>query len=197
MNTRRDHIAAYLNTLRDVFDELPLDALEKVLDVFEIAYREDRTIFICGNGGSFSTASHWVCDFSKGTIASGAKRIRMMGLGDNIPLLTAYANDVDYDHVFAEPLRTYARPKDVVVLLTASGNSPNILAAAKAAREVGAITIGLIGFGGGKLATLVDHSVVVTCKEYGPVEDLHLILDHIISLHMRRIVARQTSPSSG
>jgi len=190
MNNRRDHIVGYLNTLRGMLDELPLDAVENVLQLFENAYRDDRTIYICGNGGSFSTAAHWVCDFSKGTNASGAKRMRMFGLGDNIPMLTAYANDVHYDEVFAEPLRTYVRPGDVVVLLTASGNSSNILQAARAAKEVGAVTVGLIGFGGGKLAALVDYPVVVSCKEYGPVEDLHLVLDHIISLHMRSVIAR-------
>jgi D-sedoheptulose 7-phosphate isomerase len=189
MNKRRDHIVDYLNTLRGIMNELPLDALERVLELFESAYREDRTVFICGNGGSFSTASHWVCDFSKGTNAPGVKRMRMIGLGDNIPMLTAYANDVHYDHVFAEPLRTYARAGDVVVLLTASGNSPNILEAARAAKEIGAVTVGLVGFGGGKLAELVDYPVVVACREYGPVEDLHLVLDHIVSLHMRNIIA--------
>jgi D-sedoheptulose 7-phosphate isomerase len=193
MKSRRDHIVGYLNLLRGILDELPLDAVERALEIFETAYREDRTVFICGNGGSHSTASHWVCDFSKGTVKSGAKRMRMIGLGDNIPLLTAYANDVHYDQVFAEPLRTYARAGDVVVLLTASGNSPNILAAANAAKEVGAVTIGLIGFGGGKLSALVDHPIVVSSKEYGPVEDLHLILDHIISLHMRSVIAESAN----
>ena len=190
MKPKRDHIVEYLNALRGVLDELPLDAVERTLEIFETAYRENRTVFICGNGGSHSTASHWVCDFSKGTVSAGAKRMRMIGLGDNIPLLTAYANDLHYDQVFAEPLRTYARPGDVVVLLTASGNSPNILEAAQAARVIGAVTVGLIGFGGGKLAALVDHPVVVNCREYGPVEDLHLVLDHIISLHMRSVIAQ-------
>lgn len=190
MTIRRDHIKGYLDTLRLILDELPLDALDRVLQVFETAYAEDRTVYICGNGGSWATAAHWVCDFSKGVNSPGARRMRMLGLGDNIPLLTAYGNDVHYDQVFAEPVRTYVRPRDVVVLLTASGNSPNILAAAQAAREAGAITVGLIGFGGGRLAAMVDHSIVVDCKEYGPVEDLHMILDHIISLYMRKVVAQ-------
>jgi D-sedoheptulose 7-phosphate isomerase len=175
--------------LRNLLSEISIEQIDDVLEVFERAYRDDRTIFICGNGGSASTASHWVCDFSKGTVAAKGKRMRMICLGDNLPMLTAYANDVNYESVFAEPVRTYVRPHDVVVLLTASGNSPNVLEAAKAAREVGATTIGLIGFGGGKLAELVDHQVTVNCREYGPVEDLHLILDHIVSLHMRQVVA--------
>ncbi|MBI5058525.1 SIS domain-containing protein [candidate division KSB1 bacterium] len=189
MASKRDHILNYLGDLRRVLDELPLDAVEAVLDVFERAYAADKTVFICGNGGSHATASHWVCDFSKGCNAPAKRRLRMICLGDNLPMLTAYANDVNYDAVFAEPLRTYARPGDVVVLLTASGNSPNVLAAATAAREIGAITVGLIGFGGGKLAELVDHQITVSSREYGPVEDLHMILDHIISLYMRRVIS--------
>jgi D-sedoheptulose 7-phosphate isomerase len=189
MDERRTHIEKYLSTLKCVLDELPLDAVDAALRVFEEAYRRDATVYICGNGGSWSTAGHWVCDMAKGTISKDRRRLRMIGLGDNLPLLTAYANDVHYDQVFAEPVRTYTRPGDVVVLLTASGNSPNILAAAEAARECKAITIGLIGFGGGKLAAMVDHPIVVNCREYGPVEDLHLVLDHIISLHLRNFIA--------
>jgi D-sedoheptulose 7-phosphate isomerase len=190
MSARRDHVVQYLETLKSVLNELPLDAVDKVMDVFEDAYRKDRTIFICGNGGSASTAGHWVCDFSKGTVAAGAPRLRMISLGDNEPMLTAYANDVSYDQVFAEPVRTYVRAGDVVVLMTASGNSPNILEAAKASREMGAVTVGLIGFGGGKLAAMVDHPITVSCREYGPVEDLHLVLDHIISVYMRKVIAQ-------
>jgi D-sedoheptulose 7-phosphate isomerase len=190
MNERRNHVANYLVTLRTLLDELPLDAVERVMEVFEQAYRENRTIFVCGNGGSATTASHWVCDFAKGTVAEGMPRLRMIGLGDNPALLTAYANDVGYDQVFSEPLRTYARPGDVVVLMTASGNSPNVLMAAQAARDAGAVTVGLIGFGGGKLASMVDHNITVSCREYGPVEDLHLVLDHILSMYMRAYIAR-------
>ena len=192
MSQRRSHITDYLTTLQSVLAELSVEQIEQVLDVFERAYREDRMIFICGNGGSASTASHWVCDISKGTVTAKGKRLRMICLGDNLPMLTAYANDVNYESVFSEPVQTFVRPKDVVVLLTASGNSPNVVAAAKAARDMGATTIGLIGFGGGKLASLVDYQITVTCREYGPVEDLHLILDHIISLYMRKVIAYQS-----
>ena len=190
MSERNDHIRHYVETLRGVLDELPVDDVARVIEVFERAYRDDKTIFLCGNGGSASTASHWACDLAKGTVAAGAPRFRAISVADNLALLTAYANDVDYAHVFSEPLRTYGKSEDVAVLITASGNSPNILEAARTAREVGMITVGLIGFGGGKLAALVNHQITVSCREYGPVEDLHLILDHIISMYLRRIVAR-------
>lgn len=189
MNERRDHIQLYLDQLRKMLDELPLDAVEGVIEVFEKAYRQGNTIFICGNGGSASTSSHWACDLAKGTVADGAPRLKAVSVADNLALLTAYANDLDYNRVFSEPLRTYAKPGDVAVLITASGNSPNVLEAARVAREIGMISVGLIGFGGGKLASMVDHQVTVSCREYGPVEDLHMILDHIISLYIRRVVA--------
>lgn len=186
MNNQREHIENYLSVLRSVLDELPVEKVEAVIDILEKAYEEDRTVYICGNGGSASTAAHWVCDFSKGTNAPGARRFRMFSLGDNQAMLTAYANDDSYNIVFSEPIKTYVRKGDVVILLTASGNSPNVLEAAKTARDAGAVTVGLIGFGGGKLAELVDCEVTVSCREYGPVEDLHLILDHIISLYIRK-----------
>ncbi len=189
-NPRRDHIRSYLQTLQNVLNEVPIDEIENVLRIFEEVYERDGTVFICGNGGSAATASHWVCDFSKGTNAPHTRRFKMIGLNDNLPMLTAYANDVDYTQVFAEPLRTYAKAGDAVVLITASGNSPNILEAAKAAREMGVVSLAFVGFGGGKLAALVDHKVLVQCHEYGPVEDLHMILDHIVSLHMRAIIAQ-------
>lgn len=190
---RRDHITTYLDSLGEVLSELSIADVERVLELLERAYEEDRTVFICGNGGSAATSSHWTCDFSKGTVAHGARRMRMFCLNDSLPLLTAYANDVSYEQVFAEPLRTFAKAGDLLILLTASGNSPNILRAAEAAREIGVMTIGLIGFGGGKLKSLVDHAVVVASREYGPVEDLHMILDHILSLHMRAFIARHAS----
>ena len=189
-NHRPSHVITYLDTLRHVLDELPLADVEKALQIFEDVYNRNGTVFICGNGGSAATASHWVCDFSKGSIATGARRFKMISLNDNLPMLSAYANDVSYDHIFAEPLRTYAVQGDALVLITASGNSPNILEAAKTAREIGVTSIGLIGFGGGKLASLVDHQITVQCREYGPVEDLHMILDHVISLHMRSVIAK-------
>ena len=114
----------------------------------------------------------------------------MFAPGDNMPMLTAYGNDVGYVSIFSEPLRAYAKPGDVVVLITASGNSPNILEAAKTARDLKTTIVGLIGFGGGKLAAMTDHNVIVESREYGPVEDLHLVLNHIISTYMKEFIAK-------
>lgn len=184
------HIRSYFDRLKAVLDSVKVEDVEKLISIFEDAYTRDAAIFVCGNGGSWSTASHWVCDFSKGASSLGKRRMRMFAPGDNVPMLTAYGNDVSYNSIFAEPLRAYARPGDVVVLITASGNSPNILEAAVAARELKTTVVGLIGFGGGKLAAMTDHSIIVESCEYGPVEDLHLVLDHIISTYMKEYIAK-------
>lgn len=185
------HVRSYFERLKSVLDGVRVDDVVACIDVLERAYEQDATVFICGNGGSWTTATHWVCDFTKGTSVSGKRRFRMLAPGDNVAMLTAYANDVSYSSVFSEPLRAYARKNDVVILITASGNSPNILEAAAAANDLGLISIGLIGFGGGKLAEMVNHKVVVESREYGPVEDLHLILDHIISTYLKEHIAQR------
>ncbi len=184
------HIRSYFDRLKTVLDSVNVADVEKLISIIEDAYSRDAAIFVCGNGGSWSTASHWVCDFSKGASIPGKRRVRMFAPGDNVPMLTAYGNDVGYDAIFAEPLRAYVRPGDVVVLITASGNSPNILEAAKVAKELKTIVVGLIGFGGGKLASMTDHNIIVKSREYGPVEDLHLVLNHIISTYMKEYIAK-------
>lgn len=184
------HIRSYFDRLKAVLDSVNVADIEKLINIVEDAYSRDAAIFVCGNGGSWSTASHWVCDFSKGASILGKRRVRMFAPGDNVPMLTAYGNDVGYDAIFAEPLRAYARPGDVVVLITASGNSPNILEAAKVAKELKTTVVGLIGFGGGKLASMTDHNIIVESREYGPVEDLHLVLNHIISTYMKEYIAK-------
>lgn len=183
------HIRSYLERLKTLLDSIPVDDVAMLINIIEEAYARDATIFVFGNGGSWSTASHWVCDFVKGASVPGKRRVRVIAPGDNIPMLTAYANDVNYTTVFAEPIRSYAKPGDVVILITASGNSPNILEAAVAAKDMKTTVIGLIGFGGGKLAALTDHNIIVDSREYGPVEDLHLVLNHIISTYLKEHIA--------
>ncbi|MFH1011839.1 MAG: SIS domain-containing protein [bacterium] len=187
----REFLNNYLERLRRVLDEVSPEDVGRVAEVLEEAFRHGKSVFICGNGGSATTASHWACDLGKGTVTAGKHGFRVLSIGDNPALLTAYANDCGYDSVFAEPIRSWAEPGDVVILITASGNSPNVLAAAKVAREIGCTTIGLIGFGGGKLASMVDHQITVSCRDYGPVEDLHMILDHVISGFLRQRFAEK------
>jgi D-sedoheptulose 7-phosphate isomerase len=180
-----DFITSYLNNLHEAIQELPISDIERVVEVIYQAYQRGSQIFIMGNGGSAATASHFACDLGKGTAAPGKGRFRVMSLNDNVPLMTAYANDFGYEDIFAEQLVNLVQPDDVVIMITASGNSPNILKAAECANEHGAITVGFIGFGGGKLKDMVDYHITISSRDYGNVEDVHLILEHSISAYFR------------
>jgi D-sedoheptulose 7-phosphate isomerase len=145
------------------------------------AHQRDSHVYILGNGGSASTASHFACDLSKATIVEGKARLRVTSLNDNVALLTAWANDASYERVFAEQLSNLLSAGDVVIAISASGNSPNVLAAMTAARERGAVTVGLVGQDGGQLLKLVDQDVHVAHESYSVVEDCHLVLEHAIT----------------
>ncbi|MER3399651.1 MAG: phosphoheptose isomerase [Thermoflexus sp.] len=179
-------IEEYFDGVRRALEVLPRDVLLQVIAQVEAAAREGRMIFLCGNGGSAATASHFACDLAKGTRRPGAPMLRVVALTDNVPLLTAWANDTDYRHVFAEQLRPLVRPGDLLIAISGSGNSLNVLEAVRAAREAGAFTIGLTGFQGGRLREEVDLCLVVpsTCMEQ--IEDVHLILHHTITTVLRR-----------
>jgi len=176
-----ERIKSYFSKLQKAIDSLDLEDIRKVIDLIMEAYRSGQQIFVFGNGGSASTASHFSCDLSKNTIVQGKPRMKIMSLTDNVGVMTAWANDTSYDNIFFEPLKNLLNPNDLVIGISASGNSPNVLKAIEYANSVaGCKTIGLTGFGGGKLAKMVDVSVIVDSCDYGPVEDIHLIIDHII-----------------
>jgi D-sedoheptulose 7-phosphate isomerase len=185
MKTAGEFAKDYISGLKQVLDHLPLQSIDGIVQVIEQARDEKRQVFVIGNGGSAATASHMMNDLCKGTLGHKGDaewpRLRVIGLTDNVPLMTAWANDADFSHVFSEPLKNLAQPGDVLIAISASGNSPNIVAAVEAAKQMGVKVIGLAGFGGGKLAKMADVSCVVPSDGYGPVEDVHMILDHIIT----------------
>lgn len=183
-------VSAYLADLSQVLTALPREPLAQIAQLLIDAAREERTVFIFGNGGSAATASHLVCDLAKTASMPGLPRLRALALTDNVPLLTAWGNDASYDVVFAEQLRTFVRWGDIVIAISASGNSPNILAGVEAAREAGAVVVGITGFGGGKLQALCDICLVVPSNEYGPVEDLHMIFVHAVTATLRAAGSR-------
>jgi D-sedoheptulose 7-phosphate isomerase len=166
-----------------------LSALERIASVLLRARTEDRTIFFFGNGGSASTASHFVTDIAKvagGTAGLGkGKRFRCVSLNDNTPGVTAWANDVGYPEVFSGQLKALAEQGDVVVAISGSGNSPNVLEGVKVARAMGLVTIGLTGMGGGKLKDLVDVPLVVPSNSMQHTEDAHLVVCHILTAYLR------------
>ena len=188
MKPASDFARDYLNGLKVVLDRLPLQPIDDLIRAIEQARDERRQIFVIGNGGSAATASHMMNDLCKGTLGHKGDapwpRLRVIALTDNVSLMTAWANDTDYNHIFSEPLKNLAQRGDVLVAISASGNSPNIIAAVEAAKQIGVTVLGLTGFGGGKLAKMADVSLVVPSDGYGPVEDVHMILDHIITSYL-------------
>lgn len=179
----------YLTDARAALEEPYIQAaMARIVPELLRARREGRTIFFLGNGGSASTASHFVVDIAKGTMGHSphaGRRFRCLSLNDNVPSITAWANDFDYHVGFAEQLRTLGERGDVLVAISGSGNSPNVLRAVEAARERGLITIGLTGMGGGKLKSMVDVPLVVPSNSMQHTEDVHLSICHLLTAYLR------------
>jgi D-sedoheptulose 7-phosphate isomerase len=180
-----EHIRSYLVDLEYTIDQLPVELIDTVIQVLSLARMNKQRVFIMGNGGSASTASHFVCDLAKNTRKKDLPNFQVHGLTDNMALLSAYANDEGYENVFAEQLISLVQPGDVVIGISTSGDSPNVLKAIQAAKAAEAITIGFTGFDGGALGSMVDIHLHVhsTCIEH--VEDVHLMLEHLICKALR------------
>jgi D-sedoheptulose 7-phosphate isomerase len=182
-------ISEYLEELKRIFDRISKKDIDAITEVIYNAYLNGRTIFIFGNGGSASTASHFSCDLGKGTLSrvydSNEKRFRVVPLTDSVPTMTAYANDLSFDDIFVQQLQNLVNKGDIVIAITGSGNSKNVIKAIRYARDRGATTIGLLGFDGGKAKKLLDKYVIVPSNHYGRIEDVHLILEHMITDYLR------------
>ncbi len=186
MSTHAEDFARrYVDELVGVLRALPLDALGRALDALEAAYREARQVFLAGNGGSAATASHMCNDLVWGVARLGLPGVRAVALSDNVALLTAVANDTSYAEIFVPQLTALGREGDLLVAISGSGNSPNVLRAVERAREMGMKTVGFLGFDGGRLRELVDVPVVVPSHDYGPVEDAHMMFDHLAIAYLR------------
>ena len=177
----------YLRKLKNVIDELPLDRIDRVAEILLDAYDNGKQVYVMGNGGSAATASHIVCDLAKGTIwpvAPGDKRFRVVSMSDNIPLMTAWTNDIDYTQVFREQLLNIVNEGDVIIGISGSGNSMNIIKAMEYANSRGAVTIGITGCGGGMLKNTAKECIIVNTDNMERAEDAHLILGHVIKLYL-------------
>jgi D-sedoheptulose 7-phosphate isomerase len=179
----------YIDGLSGCLKELSKQNIAEIADVIFAAYKRGKPIFIMGNGGSATTASHFARDLVIGASAKGKPRLQAYSLTDNVAVITAVANDVDYSSIFEEQLAGRLSEGDVVIGISASGNSPNILKAIEFAQSQGATTIGFTGFGGGRLKELAHKCVVLSSKDYGQVEDAHLCLAHIISYLIKEKIA--------
>jgi D-sedoheptulose 7-phosphate isomerase len=175
-----ENVDNYLGRLHSAVEALPRDRLAELGETLYRTYRNGQQVFTLGNGGSASTASHMAADLAKNTIGANMRRFRVLSLNDNQSLLTALANDLGYENVFSEQLKNLIRAGDLLVAISASGNSPNVLNAIRCAQRQCAEVVGILGFQGGEAARLADVAIIVPCDHYGVIEDVHLIINHIL-----------------
>ncbi len=185
------YIDSYIERLTATISRLPRDRVAKLGGSLLRAYRNDKQVFTLGNGGSSSTASHMAADLAKNTIGPNMRRFRIMSLNENAAIVTALANDLGYEHIFAEQLINVIRPGDVLIAVSASGNSPNVLKAIRLARRENAEVVALLGFDGGEAAKLADNAIIVPSSDCGVVEDVHLAINHMLVEYFQAFLAEQ------
>ncbi|MBA2285362.1 MAG: SIS domain-containing protein [Ktedonobacteraceae bacterium] len=186
-------ITTYFSDLEQMLRAISLSQLEQVLALLEETYHAGHRVFVMGNGGSAATASHFALDLAKNTIMPGAPRLKAISLTDHVPLITAWSNDTAYEHVFAEQLANMIEPGDVVIGISASGNSTNVINAIMLAKASRAATIALLGAQGGRIKEIVDAYVLAPGQNIEQEEDAHMILTHVITRHMREVVREHAS----
>jgi D-sedoheptulose 7-phosphate isomerase len=177
---------SYVDYLHSLMTNSSGEFVEAVANTFLQARKNDKTIYFAGNGGSAATASHFCQDLAEVGRKANCDGFRTLSLTDNVSFITAIGNDYGYEDIFSTQMKYVFNPQDVLVVISASGNSPNVIKAAKLARERGGVVVAMVGFDGGQLVKLADHVLhLETPKgEYGPVEDAHMILDHIITTYL-------------
>ena len=173
-------IAKYFELEKQIIDSISKSDLSQVMNVLEQARQDGRQVFVMGNGGSAATASHYCCDFNKGISMGLDKRYKMICLSDNVPTMMAYANDLSYSDVFLGPLQNFYNEGDVVLGISGSGNSSNVVKALEWANEHGAVTIAFTGYDGGKMKQIAQYGVHIPVNDMQIAEDLHMMLDHCI-----------------
>jgi D-sedoheptulose 7-phosphate isomerase len=193
-------LKAYVQMYRGVCESLPYDKISRMVDLLWQACRTGKRIFTMGNGGHCNTASHMINDIAKHTVSSddktivvnNANRFRTMCLNDSMSFVTGIANDMGFDHIFSEQIANWAAPGDVVIGISGSGNSPNVLAAFREAKSRGASTIALTGFKGGKCHAETDLCIVVPCDKMVMVEDFHMMISHMVADELKKLVQNRT-----
>ncbi len=173
-------LKAYIDMEIDILKNLDLESINNVMNVLEKARLEGKRIFICGNGGSAATASHFCCDFNKGVSETQDQKYNFECLSDNIPTMMAVANDISYDEVFRFPLKNKMNSGDIFIGVSGSGNSKNVVNAMDYAKSIGGTTIALVGYSGGKMKEMADYSIHVNIDNMQIAEDVHMILDHVM-----------------
>jgi D-sedoheptulose 7-phosphate isomerase len=183
-----DPIGDYLFNLGEVIRNISHEQVWSVVNVLMCAWRERKRIYLIGNGGSATTASHMANDLNKYTIVSGKPRFKAISLCDNVPLITAWSNDTSYEDIFVQQLEGFLEQGDVVIGISTSGNSPNVVKALSMAKRYGAKTIGFTGDHGGQLKDIVDNCIFIPSSHIGQQEDGHMILDHVIASTLKTLI---------
>ena len=190
MDIRR-YVAAYKKASLDVLEAVPDDLVADLASRLETARRNEQQIFVCGNGGSAASASHLANDLGKGASHGRSPRFRVLSLTDNIPWISAVANDYDYGQVFVEQLRNYGRNGDLLLAFSGSGNSPNVINAVLWANRNGIATVGITGRSGGKLAQCARHVIRVDSSHMGRIEEAHFLILHLVSYYFMETLEDQ------
>lgn len=181
----QDFVDGYYRQFVGAIENFDKTSLSPVLEVFDEVAKSGGTLWVAGNGGSAAISDHTVCDTTKGAFVEGMPPVRSISLTSNISMLTALANDIDYEDVFSQQLTYYLKPGDAVLLVSSSGNSPNVVKACEYANSMDISTIAFTGFGGGKLKELARYSVWIPVDNYGISEDIHQSLMHVITQYLR------------
>jgi D-sedoheptulose 7-phosphate isomerase len=181
----KQNFHSYIEDLKTALDKLDLETFAQINEVLFQSLERGHYIFTMGNGGSGSTASHLVSDLNKGACFDQQKKFRALCLNDNVPTLSAYANDVSFEDIFKEQLKNFLHEEDIVIGFSGSGNSENVLRALDYANSYGGITIGFTGFDGGRISKIVRHSLIAPVHDMQKSEDIHFILAHMIMRAMR------------
>lgn len=189
-----NNLTSYVVQTCQTLEQLPLWELQRVADAIWEAYQRDATIFVCGNGGSAATASHFACDLSKWTINPQARRVRAIALTDNVPLITAWSNDQEYADVFVEQLQALYRDGDIIIAISGSGNSANVVRAIEWGNRVGAVTIGITGRDGGRLYRIAKIGLHVKNNFMPLIEDIHSIVCHALAVNLGRQIEASLQP---
>jgi len=175
-----DEIRNYLDQVSSLVLKTPPERIHRITEIILEGWKKGKTIFVFGNGGGSATSAHFVCDLAKGTAKAGRPRLKALSLSENMPLLTAWANDTDYTNTFGEQLRNLVDEGDIVIGLSGSGMSPNVINAFQVANDAGACSVLLSGFKGGRAVEIARESIVVPSDDMQQIEDVHLMLCHII-----------------
>ena len=180
MKNYLDQISKYIEDEKKVLGNLPAEDINQVMNLLEKARLEGRRIYICGNGGSASTASHFVGDFNKGVSFEKVIKYNFESLTDNVPMITAIANDIGYEDVFVIPLKNKLQEGDIVIGISGSGNSENVVRAIQYANDMNADTVAIVGYDGGKLKQMAKYNLHVAVNNMQIVEDVHIVLNHMM-----------------